>query len=88
MSTPWNYSVLSILTTTEENYIQNSHAHSALHTIYINTYSVVQHFHLRFSQTFVGKKSTQFKAENQLLNSNIFYDATQTPHSHKWAYTL
>ena len=81
-TTPWNYSALIVLTTTEKNYIQNAHAHSVLHIIYINTYinkySVVQHFHLRFSQSFVGKKSTQFKAENQLVNSNIFYDATHT----------
>jgi len=54
-TTPWNYSVLIILTTNEQNYIQNSHAHSVLHNIYINTYiytySVVQQCHLRFSHS-------------------------------------
>jgi hypothetical protein len=54
-TTPWNYSILIMLTTNEQNYIQNSHAHSVLHNIYINTYiytySVVQQFHLRFSHS-------------------------------------
>lgn len=54
-TTSWIYSVLIILTTNEQNYIQNSYTQSVLHTIYINTYiytySMVQHFHLKFSHS-------------------------------------
>jgi hypothetical protein len=33
--TPWNYSILIILSTIKHNYIQNSHAYNISHTIYI-----------------------------------------------------
>lgn len=92
-TTSWIYSVLIILTTNEQNYIQNSYTQSVLHTIYINTYiytySMVQHFHLKFSHShLLVQNPHNFKAENQLLNSTTVYDATRTSHSHNWAHTL
>jgi len=79
-TTSWIYSVLIILTTNEQNYVQNSYAQCVLHTIYINIhiFSGATLPPQIFTQSFVGKKSTQFKAENQLLNSSILYDATPT----------
>jgi len=56
--------------------------------IHIHIFSGVTLLPQIFTQSFIGKKSTKFKAENQLLNSNIVYDATHTPHFHNWAYTL
>jgi hypothetical protein len=84
-TTSWIYSVLIILTTNEQNYIQNSH--EQCFTYYIHKYI---HIHIFsgatlppqiFTQSFVGKRSKQFKAENQLLKSSIVYDVTHT-HTH------
>jgi hypothetical protein len=91
-TTPWNYSVLIILTIPEQKFIQNSHAYSVLHTTYtytyIYTYSVMQYIHLRFSYIhLLVRNPNNLKLKNQLMNSNIYYDATHTPHSHKWSYT-
>jgi hypothetical protein len=92
-TTPWNYSVLIILSTIEQNYkLYRIHIHTVFDTLY--TYI---HIHILsgatippqiFIHSFVDKKSTQFRAENQLLNSYRFYDATRTrTHTHTHIYT-
>jgi len=93
-TTSWIYSVLIVLTTNEQNYIQNSHVQSVLHTIYINTYiytySVVQQFHLRFSHShLLVRNPHNLKLQTSSWIPVFFMmQHTHTPHSHNWAYTL
>lgn len=89
-TTSWIYSVLIILTTNEQNYVQNSYAQCVLHTIYIN-------IHIFSGATLPPQIFTHLlvrnlhnlKLKTSYWNPVLFMmQHPHTPHSHNWAYIL